>query len=230
MGTDVYWARGMSAAGVLARQDDPDAFLWLNDDVVLARDALTALDACRKDKGSNAVVVGQLADAAGRGSYGGLRRVRGLTFEALGPRGTASRCDTMNGNVVLIPKVVAEIVGHVDPVFPHAMGDIDWGLRASEAGFVIWQAPGSCRLVRHKPARRHAWHESTGSIAARRLSETAAAPSLVDAVPAARRTPRPGLLQQALPGGDSRLTWRLRLEIVGRLGPGRQRQTDERHD
>ena len=43
-------------------------------------------------------------------------------------------CDEINGNIVLIPKHVYDILGTNDPYFRHAAGDTDYGLRAKEAG------------------------------------------------------------------------------------------------
>lgn len=63
------------------------------------------------------------------------------------PSGKLQRCDTMNGNCVLIPREVAQSVGNISPEFTHKIGDMDYGLRARAKGFPLWVAPtyiGEC--------------------------------------------------------------------------------------
>jgi GT2 family glycosyltransferase len=55
----------------------------------------------------------------------------------------------MNGNCVLIPSAVANIVGNLEPAFVHAMGDIDYGLRVGQAGFPIMVLPGFIGVCAH---------------------------------------------------------------------------------
>ena len=53
----------------------------------------------------------------------------------------------MNGNVVLIPRVIAKVVGNISPEFTHCFGDLDYGLRARRLGFHVTVAPsyaGEC--------------------------------------------------------------------------------------
>lgn len=48
----------------------------------------------------------------------------------------------MNGNCVLIPAAIAQSIGNIEKSFAHAMGDLDYGLRAKKAGFSVWIMPG----------------------------------------------------------------------------------------
>ena len=48
----------------------------------------------------------------------------------------------MNGNIVLVPRDVAQVVGNLDPAFEHAMGDTDYALRARRLGIGVWVGPG----------------------------------------------------------------------------------------
>lgn len=48
----------------------------------------------------------------------------------------------MQGNIVLIPRSVVEIVGNLEPAFTHQRGDLDYGLRAKKLGCSIFVAPG----------------------------------------------------------------------------------------
>ncbi|GAA1476861.1 hypothetical protein GCM10009623_13070 [Nocardioides aestuarii] len=144
LGDNVFWGAGMSRAGVLAQRGDHDYHLWLNDDVVLNQDGVERILATSREN-PRAVVVGQLVDDLQTPTYGGFRRGTGLRrmrFENVGVALDVQTCDSLNGNVVLVPKVVISAIGGVDSAFPHAFGDIDYGLRARGAGFAVVQPAG----------------------------------------------------------------------------------------
>jgi hypothetical protein len=71
-------------------------------------------------------------------TYGGVSTKRSRITNV----GTENECDTFEGNIVLIPKYVYGIVGKNDPIFHHAVGDNDYGYRASEAGIKIYTGIG----------------------------------------------------------------------------------------
>jgi len=147
---DLYWNGGMRLALEVARREDPEYYLLLNDDTCLLPGALArllethrALEAA--DEGP-CIVIGSTRDpATGAISYGGWRRGpwhHPARFERVLPGDAPRRCDTMNGNVVLLSREVVERAGGLDPAFTHGMGDLDLGLRASRAGCSLWVAPG----------------------------------------------------------------------------------------
>jgi GT2 family glycosyltransferase/glycosyltransferase involved in cell wall biosynthesis len=147
---DLFWGGGMRLAFTRAVPTRPDYLLWLNDDVVLEPDALkrllatyAALCAGRKPL---SVVAGSTRDPqTGATTYGGVRRtslMRRMAFAQVAPTDTPQSCDTMNGNVVLVPRSVYSVVGNIDATFTHAMGDLDYGLRARSAGCQVFLAPG----------------------------------------------------------------------------------------
>jgi GT2 family glycosyltransferase len=145
----VYWNHGMRIAFAAALAEDFDAYFWLNDDTVLARDALarflSTASALAAEGHPPGILVGVTADPdTGAPTYGGVLRGRvgALPFRRLDLADHPQRADTMNGNCVLVPRDVAREVGNLDPAFSHAMGDFDYGLRASRAGFPIWTVPG----------------------------------------------------------------------------------------
>ena len=147
----LFWCRGMHRAFAVALETGFDHYLWLNDDTMLAPDALARLlatsAALRCRVGAAAIVVGSTVDAGtGAVTYGGERRPsrwRPLRVERLQPPAIAQRCDSMTGNIVLIPADVALRVGNVDPVFEHSMGDTDYALRAQRHGVPIWVDAGT---------------------------------------------------------------------------------------
>lgn len=147
----LYWNGGMRRAFEAARETDPDHYLWLNDDVTLDPGALRTLldtsEALRARGESAAIVVGAVRDpASGAVTYGGVERrdwLRPLRFSLVQPATAPVATETMNGNVVLLPREVVRRVGNLDPGYVHAMGDYDYGLRARAAGCSVWMAPGT---------------------------------------------------------------------------------------
>jgi GT2 family glycosyltransferase len=125
-------------------------YLWLNDDLVLSPEGLQTLLSTHlrvtNQTGRPAIIVGCLSDDQGQEmTYGGwVRTMHGLKFglSKIFPQSTPVRCDSMNGNCVLVPNDVVAIVGNLRPEFTHSMGDLDYGLRASKLGCQVWEAPG----------------------------------------------------------------------------------------
>lgn len=147
----LYWAGGMHLAFGRAMRDGHDFYLWLNDDTSLDADALRRLvdtaDALARSDAGEAIVAGATRDPdSGRTSYGGVRRgsgTRAVAFTRVRPAADEPiRCDTFNGNCVLIPASVANRVGNVDDAFRHYLADFDYGLRATAAGAAVYLAGG----------------------------------------------------------------------------------------
>jgi GT2 family glycosyltransferase len=145
----LFWNGGMRLAWAEAFKGDYDFFLWLNDDTFLypttLRRMLDTHAASQRGGGKAGIVVGSTHDEAGHTSYGGelqRSRLRPLTLARLDPQEKVQQCDTFNGNCVLISRQAAAKLGNLDPGFAHAMGDTDYGLRASKAGIPMWVMPG----------------------------------------------------------------------------------------
>ncbi len=146
----LYWNGGMRKAMAAALEQPFDAYLLLNDDTFLYDDALARVVRCAEDQlaaGRPAIVVGSTrSPRTGELSYGGVAlRVDGsrVALEKVAPHEQETLpCDTMNGNVVLVPRAIAERVGTLDAQFRHQFGDLDYGLRARRAGFSVVIAPG----------------------------------------------------------------------------------------
>ncbi len=147
----MFWNGGMRAAFAVARQEDPDLYLWLNDDVTLDPGALGTLLATRarlRARGDEpAVVSGSVRDpVTGRVTYGGVRRnaaLRPLRFDLVQPGEEPVEVETMHGNCVLLSREVVRRTGDLEPGYSHAMGDLDYGLRARAAGCSVWLTPGT---------------------------------------------------------------------------------------
>lgn len=152
-----FWGGGMHAAMQSALKSDFDYMLWLNDDVELRPGALESLIAAHAraiaENGDGLhVLSGAVADpATGQLTYSGFNR-RNRWHPAQLTRvppmpDKLTRCDTLNGNCVLVPKAVVECIGLIDPVFIQQLGDIDYGYRVRRAGGSLWLAPdfvGTC--------------------------------------------------------------------------------------
>lgn len=147
---NLFWCRGMNRAFDMAKNDDPDYYFWLNDDSILSPGAVESLIATAEElaetHNDKLILVGSTVDEkTGALTYGGCNRMNGfrkMRFQLIQPINIPQRCDTMNGNIVLVSRDAAISVGNLDPVFEHAMGDIDYGLRANKLGVQVWLAPG----------------------------------------------------------------------------------------
>ncbi|MBL1293149.1 MAG: glycosyltransferase family 2 protein [Thiotrichales bacterium] len=151
----LYWNGGMNLAWKAAIKENFDFYIWLNDDVSLSPNALAAIfeafaeayAACQTDS----VVVGSFHETDGHShAYGGLcvkKSVWGMTKTHVIPSDIIQQCDTFNGNLVLIPKSVVNVIGLLDEHYTHSFGDIDYGLRCMAKGIPMYITPdylGEC--------------------------------------------------------------------------------------
>ena len=146
----LFWNGGMWWAFDTALKEHFDAYVLFNDDVVLypgaLRQVLLLAEGCLARQ-EPAIIVGSTRESStGEVTYGGFaRREKGPTssFQLIHPDPVLPLpCDTMNGNFVLIPSLVAQSVGNLEKRFHHMFGDVDYGLRARKAGFNLLIAPG----------------------------------------------------------------------------------------
>ena len=146
----LFWGGGMRLAFATAMEHKYEYYLWLNDDTFLNPDAISKLlethQFLSKQGYAKSIVIGSVTDpVTGELTYGGRipsKRLFSFKFDSIEPGKEPQECSTMHGNCVLIPDSVAEIVGNLDPAFIHAMGDLDYGLRARQLGCSVWIAPG----------------------------------------------------------------------------------------
>ena len=145
---ELYWNRGMHLAWKTAiATKDYNYYLWLNDDTFLFENALQTL--FRKVLYDHIVVGTTISKSRASITYGVFLK-NPLRF--IIPDGNFQEGDLFNGNCVLISKSVLNRLGNLDPIFHHALGDFDYGLRARKKGIKIYAAPeiiGTCE-----------WHET----------------------------------------------------------------------
>lgn len=134
---DLFWNQGMRLAwDTAAKTNDYDFYLWMNDDVILEKDAFIELFDCYtealKNHNKESIITGSFKKSklTDEFSYGG-RTESGIVI----PNGKLQQCKYINGNTVLIPKKIYSNLGNLSSDYTHAMGDFDYGLRAVQAGF-----------------------------------------------------------------------------------------------
>lgn len=134
---NLFWNKGMRLAWeTAARNADFDYYLWLNDDTLLDRNAITEMLICLEEGGKRNNCGGLVTAACRKGdlepefSYGGRTEAGDVI-----PNGELQTCIYINGNAVLIPREVYRELGNLSPDYTHGMGDFDYGLRAIQKGF-----------------------------------------------------------------------------------------------
>lgn len=169
---DLFWAGGTALAlrAAASGTEKPDYYLWLNDDVILEPSALLVMLRTASAREDRAVVVGAVKEPElGTVSYGAfvsVSRWNPLRLRLLEPSDSPRLADTMNGNVVLVPRIVAESLGNLDLRFPHNGADMDYAYRARRAGYAVVLAPGilgTCAANRGK----HDWLDADLGLADR---------------------------------------------------------------
>jgi GT2 family glycosyltransferase len=147
---DAFWNGGLHRAWERALPLDVQAFLWLNDDVLLDENAIARIVSYYHSLGTesgdeNFILVGATRDASGAITYSG-KKYRHYPFAFLldlvppDPQVLQS-IDAFNGNIVLVPRRVVDVIGVNDPHFSHGFGDYEYGLRASRRGIPVWLMP-----------------------------------------------------------------------------------------
>ncbi len=132
---NLYWNRGMHLAWkTAAEKQHNDFYLWLNDDSYLYENALQEIISCSEKMQHNALICGFLCSVSYpyKTTYGGSTNSGKLT-----PNGAMQAATLINGNVVLVPAGIYNSVGLIDPIFPHAIGDYDYGQKVIKKGFNV---------------------------------------------------------------------------------------------
>ena len=132
---NLFWNRGMNLAWTEAAKKNYYFYVWLNDDVQLYDNCFDELFACAKLTNYKAIISG-LIESHNKDEiiYGGTDKNKHL----LKNNQKLNAITYMNGNVVLIPKQVYDILGNLNPVYHHDLGDVDYGLRAMNKGIGVY--------------------------------------------------------------------------------------------
>ncbi len=134
---NLYWNRGMYTAWEAASKIKVyDYFLWLNDDTLLYKNALSKLLECAEKYENKSIIIGSTVDTSTHRNmtYGG--RINGIVPK---PNGESIEVDYFNGNIVLVPQYVYKVLGNLDNYFTHSKGDFDYGMRAKKQNIKMYQ-------------------------------------------------------------------------------------------
>lgn len=152
---ELFWNRGMHKAWSSATaKNSYDYYLWLNDDTILFKNALALMLEHSQALENKRILVGATCSSTNNElTYSAYRHKNKLT-----PNGIWQDCTFFNGNIVLVPSYVYNKIGMLDIHFRHALGDFDYGLRASKLGFIHSLSPvylGNCELHISDPTWRN---------------------------------------------------------------------------
>lgn len=137
---NLFWNRGMHKAWCAAADSSNDFYMWLNDDTHLFKNTIVTLLETSSKKNDTAIICGSTCSSLDntQTTYGGVDAAGNF----LTPNETIQKCDHFVGNCVLIPQAVFEVLGPLDPFFHHAIGDLDYGLRAKKSNIEAFIVPG----------------------------------------------------------------------------------------
>ena len=154
----LFWAAGMALAERHARRLDPDALVWLNDDVLLSADCLRELRRVSALRSPAAVVSGALADPDTHAlSYGGFAPTRWhpLRGHVVAPTGQPRDITAAHGNLLYVPRAALRRAA-IDGRFQHSYADFDYTLRLTALGHPVVLTPrpvGWCAVTTTSRAR-----------------------------------------------------------------------------
>jgi len=164
----------------LQARGDVDYVWMLNNDTVVAPDALAHLVRCA-EQGADIGAVGatvlefdhpdvvQYFAGASFAAWRGRIQLLGHGLPASAPRSIASRLDYISGGCMLVPMRVLDDVGLLDERFFMYSEDADWCLRMRDAGYRVVYAPeaeiwhkGGASSVPGSPM--HDYHNMVGNL------------------------------------------------------------------
>lgn len=136
---NLFYSRGMKKAldHILSSdlKTQNDYLLLANDDVDFYQNAIEHLLPQSNDE---KVIVGATCDSNNKQSYGAvIYPQKGKLTAKKVQVGNSINADTFNANCVLIPMSIFTSVGSFDDHYVHGLGDYDYGLTISKAGYII---------------------------------------------------------------------------------------------
>jgi len=138
VGDNIFWNQGIIMSWKKAvKKANYDFYVLLNDDTFLYKNAFNILFENYNKCINKSIIVGTTIQDDFI-TYGG--RINSMDENVLIPNGNPQEIKFMNGNIVLIPKIIFEKLGFLNPRFSHSLGDIDYGLRALKQNFKLYSA------------------------------------------------------------------------------------------
>ena len=150
VGNNIYWNRGTNFSWNKASNFKKyDFYIWLNNDTYLINEAIkTILNDYYYLKNTRVIITG-VTEYKNKLTYGGRNKLRG---DIIPPSGKPKKIKYMNGNFVLIPKIVFEELGYLHTRYQHSLGDIDYGLRALKKGIKLFCSSKIIGICKSNPS------------------------------------------------------------------------------
>ncbi|MCX6955547.1 MAG: glycosyltransferase family 2 protein [Verrucomicrobia bacterium] len=135
--SDLWWTGAIALGMRRAMALQADQIVWLNDDCLPEAGSLAAL---LEESRPHHAITGGVCSIPGdpTPAYSGMRKTLGGMVRVENPGSGTLSCDALHGNLVSIPASVVERLGYPDERgLPHALGDLDYTLRARHAGIPV---------------------------------------------------------------------------------------------
>lgn len=144
---DTFWAGGMRVAWEAAESGSRFTHvLWLNDDTLVGRDAISVLLETLNALGGRALAIGSCSGTDGSTSYGGQvsrHPLLPLHLNLLEPKDDIQFCDSANGNLVLVELDHFVRLGGFPNGYTHLRADLAFAFEARKGGIPVVLAPGT---------------------------------------------------------------------------------------
>ena len=147
---NLFWAGGMRLAWKTALGNkNYDAFLLLNDDVVLYNDFLENLintdEYAVMNDGRKGIYSGATVDnTTNKITYGGEKITTNhliVRRQLLNPLEKPQQCELTNANILWVSKEVVDTIGIFDERYTHGIADFDYSLCAIKNDIPVYLAP-----------------------------------------------------------------------------------------
>ena len=158
----LFWAGGMRLAWRTAiERKNYDAFLLLNDDVILYNDFLKTIIntneySLNESKKTGIYTVATIDDKTNKTTYGGYKiRINHLIVRSdlLSPKNIPQKCELTNANILWISKETVNTIGIFDERYTHGIADFDYSLNAIKKGIPVYLAPNFGGICLHDHGR-----------------------------------------------------------------------------
>lgn len=168
---NLFWAGGMRLSWTTAIEHDTyDAFLLLNDDVILETDfiynMMKAEEHAINKYGKKGIYSGTTIDQETQNTTYGSSKIRVnhiiVRFDLLAPKSWAQECEITNANILWVDKSVVVEIGILDSRYTHGIADYDYSLKAYKKGIPVYLAPNVCGACQFDHGNN--WKPSSSSL------------------------------------------------------------------
>lgn len=142
----LFWTKGMWTAWRVAEEKkEYDYICWLNDDVILFKNALEHILDCCNEKDNKAIISGIMCDSieCGKTTYSGTKNK--MLIER---NGSMQEIEHLHGNFVLVPQCVYKTIGIIDNYYSHSGGDTDYSMTAIKNGINVYTTKNYCGICK----------------------------------------------------------------------------------